>query len=145
MVQNLERDGGGKSVTILDTHICIWFISGNRRIGPDSSRQIREARSDGEIAFSAISIWEIGMLLQKNRLASNMTADQWRQELLNSGFREIPVDGVIAARAGALEGIHGDPADRIIVATALAGHQLITDDGLILNWGGQLDRFPASR
>lgn len=130
---------------ILDTHVCIWIVNRERRIGPDSSRQIREAISDGTIVFSAISIWEIGMLLQKNRLTSNMTANQWRQELLDSGFREIPVDGLIAARAGALEGIHGDPADRIIVATALAGHQLITDDGLILNWGGQLDRFPAGR
>ena len=132
-------------MTILDTHLCIWFITGERRIGPRSNHRIEEAISDGTIAFSAISIWEIGMLLQKSRLISDMSADQWRQELLDSGFREIPVDGVIAARAGALEGIHGDPADRIIVATALAGHQLITDDGLILNWGGQLDRFPASR
>lgn len=132
-------------MTILDTHICIWFISENHRIGPQAGRRIRAAISNGTIAFSAISIWEIGMLLQKNRLTSNMTANQWRQELLDSGFHEIPVDGIIAARAGTLEGIHGDPADRIIVATALAGHQLITDDGLILNWGGQLDRFPAGR
>ena len=130
---------------ILDTHICIWLVNRERRIGPDSSRQIMEAISDGAIAFSAISIWEIGMLLQKNRLTSNMTADQWRQELLDSGFREIPVDGVIAARAGALDDIHGDPADRIIIATALAGHQLITDDADILNWAGPLHRFPARR
>ena len=130
---------------ILDTHICIWLVNRERRIGPDSSRQIREAISDGAIAFSAISIWEIAMLLQKNRLISDMTADQWRQELLDSGFREIPVDGVIAARAGALDDIHGDPADRIIIATALAGHQLITDDADILNWAGPLHRFPARR
>lgn len=132
-------------MTILDTHICIWFISGNRRIGLQTGRRIRVAIANGTIAFSAISIWEIGMLLQKNRLASNMTADQWRQDLLDSGFREIPVDGVIAARAGSLDGIHGDPADRIIVATALAGHQLITDDTDILNWAGPLHRFPARR
>ena len=130
---------------ILDTHICIWLVNRERRIGPDSSRQIREAISDGAIAFSAISIWEIAMLLQKNRLISDMTADQWRQDLLDSGFREIPVDGVIAARAGALDDIHGDPADRIIIATALAGHQLITDDTDILNWAGPLHRFPARR
>lgn len=132
-------------MTILDTHLCIWFITGDRRIGPQANHHIDEAISDGTIAFSAISIWEIGMLLQKNRLISDMTADQWRQELLDSGFREIPVDGVIAARAGALDDIHGDPADRIIIATALAGHQLITDDADILNWAGPLHRFPARR
>ena len=132
-------------MTILDTHICIWFISGNHRIGPRAGRRIGAAITNGTIAFSAISIWEIAMLLQKNRLISDMTADQWRQDLLDSGFREIPVDGVIAARAGALDDIHGDPADRIIIATALAGHQLITDDADILNWAGPLHRFPARR
>ena len=132
-------------MTLLDTHICIRLVNRERRIGPDSSRQIREGISDGTLAFSAISIWEIAMLLQKNRLASNLTADQWRQELLDSGLREIPVDGIIAARAGSLGNIHGDPADRIIVATALAGYRLITDDSLILNWAGPLKRFPARR
>ena len=132
-------------MTILDTHVCIRLVNRERRIGPQSGRQIREAIANGTIAFSAISIWEIAMLSQKGRLDSNMTADQWRQELLDRGLREIPVDGIIAARAGSLENIHGDPADRIIIATALAGHQLITDDADILNWNGPLKRFPARR
>ena len=130
---------------LLDTHSCIWLITGDRRLGPQSSGLIAIALQRREVAFSAISIWEIAMLLQKNRLADDMTADQWRQTLFDHGLREIPVDGVIAARAGALEGIHGDPADRIIIATALAGHQLITDDTDILNWAGPLNRFPARR
>ena len=132
-------------MTILDTHICVRLVTGNRRIGPRAARRIRTATANGTIAFSAISIWEIAMLLQKNRLVSGMTADQWRQNLLDSSLHEIPVDGIIAARAGSLDNIHGDPADRIIVATALAGHQLITDDELILNWGGPLNRIPAGR
>ena len=85
------------------------------------------------------------MLLQKGRLARERTAMQWRQELMEHGLYEIPVDGAIAARAGALPDLHGDPADRIIVATALAGHQLITNDTLILNWNGPIDAFPARR
>ena len=132
-------------MTILDTHTCIWLVTGDSRIGPQSGRRIEEALLDRAIAFSAITIWEIAMLLQKNRLDSNRTADQWRQALLDRGFHEIPVDGAIAARAGSLPGMHGDPADRIIIATALAGHQLITDDRLILNWPGRLDCFPARR
>ena len=60
-------------------------------------------------------------------------------------FVEIPVDGAIAARSVALPDFHDDPADRIIMATAQEGHQLITDDGRILNWPGQLNRFPARR
>ena len=85
------------------------------------------------------------MLLARNRLSLNVTAMEWRENLLSAGFIEIPVDGVIAARSVALTDFHDDPADRIIMATALEGHQLITDDQNILNWPGQLDRFPARR
>jgi PIN domain nuclease of toxin-antitoxin system len=100
-----------------------------------------------QAAFSAISLWEIGMLQQKNRLnvIPNLTASQWRECLLAQGLREIPVDSVIAARAGELPDMHGDPADRIIVATALEGHLLITSDRRILDWPHELDRFDARR
>jgi len=54
--------------------------------------------------------------------------------LLNEGLVEVPVDGEIAARAGTLRDMHGDPADRTIVATALARHQLVTAERRI--WDG---------
>ena len=134
---------------ILDTNACIWFVDGNPRLGREALSSIRNALSDNTAAFSAISIWEIAMLRQKGRLDTNQvpdfTATQWRQSLLAHGFYEIPVDGAIAAHAGALDDLHGDPADRIIIATALTGHQLITADALILNWNGPIDAFPASR
>ena len=85
------------------------------------------------------------LLLSKRRLALGVTAMQWRQNLLAARLIEIPVDGAIAARSVALPDFHDDPADRIIIATALEGHQLVTDDRDILNWPGQLDRFPARR
>ena len=74
-----------------------------------------------------------------------MNAAQWYEWLLAEGFNEIPVTGVIAARAGELLDMHGDPADGIIVATALEGHLLITSDRPILNWPHELDRFSARR
>ena len=55
-----------------------------------------------------------------------------------------PVNGLIAARAGLLPNLHGDPADRLIVATALEGHQLITADERMLAWPGNLDRVRAT-
>ena len=76
------------------------------------------------------------MRVQKGRLDLLLDLSAWRQDLLNKGLIEIPVDGSIAARAGLLPDIHGDPADRIIVATALTGHQLVTADGKILGWPG---------
>ena len=83
------------------------------------------------------------MLREKGRLRFPENIEYWRQELLDSGLVEIPIDGVIAARAGALAGLPGDPADRIIVATALAGHQLMTSDRRILRWNGNLSTLDA--
>lgn len=69
----------------------------------------------------------------------------WRQSLLNDGVTEIPIDGELAIQAAALPGFHGDPADRIIVATTLNGHQLLTTDREILAWNGPLQRIDARR
>lgn len=85
------------------------------------------------------------MRVQKGRLDLLLDLSAWRQDLLNKGLNEIPVDGSIAAKAGLLPDIHGDPADRIIVATALTGHQLVTADGKILGWPGPLNRLDARK
>ena len=63
--------------------------------------------------------------------------------LINHGLIEIPADGAIVARAGLLTDIHGVPADRNIVATALGGHKLVTADERILGWSGNLGRLDA--
>ena len=68
-----------------------------------------------------------------------------RRQWLRSGLHEIPLDGEIGVRAGLLADFHGDPADRIIVATAQGGHQLMTADRRILAWTGQLERIDARR
>lgn len=128
-----------------DTHALIWFLNSEPRLGTEANLIIRRAIDFRIAAFSAISVWEVALLLAKNRLTLNVTAVQWRESLLAAGFVEIPVDGAIAARSVALPNFHDDPADRIIIATALEGHQLITDDSRIHDWPGQLNRFPARR
>ena len=85
------------------------------------------------------------MLRDKGRIRFPDDVLGWRRILLGQGYTEIPVNGEIAARAGLLPDIHGDPADRIIVATAQEGHQLVTSDGKILAWPGQLARLDARR
>ena len=67
----------------------------------------------------------------------------WRMDLLREGLIEIPVDGDIGIRANALADFHADPADRIIVATAMGGHRLVTADERILAWAGSLARLNA--
>ena len=64
---------------------------------------------------------------------------------MSDGLVEIPVDGDIGIRANRLDDFHADPADRIIVATALGGHTLVTADSRILQWGGDLRRVDARR
>ena len=84
------------------------------------------------------------MRVQKNHINLDLTLDAWRKALIDDGFIEIPVDGEIAMRAGLLPKMHGDPADRLIVATALGGHRLVTADRRILDWPGNLDWLDAT-
>jgi len=128
---------------LLDTHVLIWQEQGDLRLGPQARRVIARALQEDRTAVSAISFWEVGMRVQKGRLDLFFDLGVWRRDLLDRGLIEIPVDGGIATRAGLLPNIHGDPADRIIVATALEGHQLVTADGKILRWPGQLGRLDA--
>ncbi len=85
------------------------------------------------------------MLREKGRIGYPDDVIQWRREQLGQGVVEVPIDGEIAARAGHLPDMHGDPADRLIVATALQGHRLVTADRRILNWPGQLNCLDAMR
>lgn len=83
------------------------------------------------------------MLVVKGRLSIPDDVGSWRRLNLRQGLTEIPVDGGIGARAGSLAGLHGDPADRMIVATAIDGHRLVTADQRILDWDGPLRRLDA--
>lgn len=84
------------------------------------------------------------MRVQKGHMDLRVDLDIWRRDMLREGLIEIPVDGAIATRAGLLPEMHGDPADRLIVATALEGHQLMTADRLVLEWSGPINRIDAT-
>ena len=131
-------------MTLLDTHVLIWQERGDPRLGPQARLAFERALQEGAAAVSAISFWEIGMHVNKGRLDFLLDLDVWRRDLLSQGLIEIAVDGAIASRAGLLAEMHGDPADRIIVATALGGHQLLTADSQILGWPGPLSRLSAT-
>ena len=128
---------------LLDTHVLVWLLFDEDRLGSDARQKLDEFWTLGEAAASAMTFWEVAMLHDKGRMRILADIREWRMSLLNDGLREIPVDGEIAGRAGALPGLPGDPADRIIVATAMAGHQLMTADDRILEWNGNLLRFDA--
>lgn len=137
--------GRATVVKLLDTQVVIWLRTGSSQLGPRARETIRQAWRDGEAAVSAITFWEIAMLQTKSRATLPTDPRTLREALMYSGLNEIPIDGEIGIRAGLLPDMHGDPADRIIVATALAGHTLVTSDRQILDWSGQLDRIDARR
>lgn len=120
---------------VLDTHVVVWLDEGSPRLGPRARAAIERAFRAEELAVSAISFWEIAMLERKGRLELDLEPGEWRAELLRMGVVEIPVSGRIGIHAASLERFHGDPADRMIVATAkIAGAQLFTADERILDW-----------
>ena len=128
---------------LLDTHVLVWFWHGQSDLGRRARETIEREWQAGNAAVSTISLWESGMLHEKGRIQLPAEPSAWRASLLREGLVEIPVDGAIAARAGTLRDIHGDPADRLILATALEGHQLITGDTRLLEWPGDIARLDA--
>ena len=130
---------------LLDTQVLLWHERGDRRLGARVRRAIERAWRAADVAVSAISFWELAMLVDRERIDLAFDVDVWRRDLLENGLAEIPVDGGIGIRAATLNGLLRDPADRIIVATALGGgHRLVTADERILEWTGPLDRLSAA-
>ncbi len=128
---------------IVDTHILVWQRTGDRTMGPLAQQEFDRALGANELAASAISFWEVSLLKDRNRIALDEEVSRWRQTLLREGLVEIAISGEIAIRAAALPDFHRDPADRLIVATALEGHLLLTADRRILDWPGNIDRLDA--
>ena len=84
------------------------------------------------------------MLARRGRIGLRVPLGTWRRDLLASGLVEVPVDGEVGIAATDLEGLPGDPADRMIAATAtLKGAVLITADYELLDSSGRLDRHDA--
>ena len=120
---------------ILDTHVLVWLDEGSPRLGKSALQTINQALTSGQLGVATISFWEIAMLIEKQRLTINAELDIWRSDLLQAGLLEIPLLGTTAIRAAQLQLFHGDPADRIIVATAIENTAtLMTADEKILSW-----------
>ena len=130
---------------LLDTHTVLWLRAGDARLGPVARAEIERAWQAEEVVVSAMSFWEMAMLREKGRIEFPDDVSRWRLEQLRQGLIEIPVDGEIGIRANELAGFHADPADRIIVATAMNAHQLVTADRRILDWSGGLRCMDAAR
>jgi len=122
---------------VLDTHAWVWWISSPERLSEKAQTEIEQAMETKEIHISSISAWEVALLVRKGRLELSLPAEDWvaRSEALP--FLDfVPVDNHIAMRSVHLPGeLHDDPADRIIIATALTlGAPLVSKDSKIRSY-----------
>ena len=129
---------------VLDTHVLVWAASDDRKLGRKARAMIDQLWASGKVAVPAIAFWEIGLLQARRRLKLPSSVKEWRDTILAAGAVELPLDGTIALRALDLSGLHDDPADRFIVATALLNNAtLMTADERLLDWRHALDRHDA--
>jgi PIN domain nuclease of toxin-antitoxin system len=130
---------------VLDTRVLIWLDQASDQLGTVAREQLDIVFNNNDLNVSAISFWEIAMLQSKGRVELP-SLRRWRNELLDMGLGEIPVDGEIGILVNRLNDFHPDPADTLIVATALsADATLATADGRILEWAGGMHRLDAGR
>jgi PIN domain nuclease of toxin-antitoxin system len=126
---------------LLDTHIWIWVLEGAvPEIGHAAQNAVMEAGAIGKVLVSAISVWEVGMLEAKGRVRFSVEIGEWvRRALAAPGVHFAPLTPEIALDSTRLpQPVHGDPADRILVATARRmGATLVTRDARILDYGRQ--------
>ena len=117
---------------LLDTHYWIWLQAGTRRdLSHSVEKAIDDAAAAGNLLLSVISVWELGLLESKGRIELSAPCEQWvRDALAIPGLSLALLTPEIALASSRLpEPFHGDPADRIIVATARAlGARLVTRD-----------------
>ncbi len=117
---------------LLDTHIWLWWLLGQDDLGPKDRQRLQALVTAGTPpSISAISLWEAQMLVSKGRLPLSLPLNRWLPlATAPETVRVVPLDtDVILAVNELPASFHGDPADRIIVATARAhGLPLLTRD-----------------
>ncbi|WP_216852990.1 type II toxin-antitoxin system VapC family toxin [Phytoactinopolyspora halotolerans] len=126
------------SGVVLDTHILVWLMAGDARLSTETRQAIENASYAAGVNVSAISLWEIAMLVAKERLQLTRDVGEWIDLVVgNPGLSVVPLAPEIAVASTRLPGeIHRDPADRMIVATARTlNATLITADQTLLKYG----------
>ena len=123
---------------LLDTHVWVWLMLGDNRLGNANRRLLERAIPDGQLFVSIISVWEVAMLEAKERLTLTTDCESWvREALAAPGIRLAELTPSIAISSTRLPGeFHGDPADRMLIATARESElTILTADHAILQYG----------
>jgi len=120
---------------LLDTHTALWIVEDSPRLSPRVRALARNHETEA-FAVAAISLLEIARKAHDGEIGLMPDPADWLDDLTHR-FQVLPVTAQIAWRSVSLDWTHKDPADRLIVATALV-HKLtlITHDKEISRWGG---------
>jgi PIN domain nuclease of toxin-antitoxin system len=120
---------------LLDTHIWVWWVNNDPQLTPQQRQWIEDSRADG-LGLSIFSCWEVAKLLEKGRIQLSLSLTDWLTAAVSyPGIRLIDLTLPIIVQSTQLVGFHADPADQLIVATALTlGCPLLTADRKILNY-----------
>ncbi len=103
-------------MVLLDTHVLLWWFADEGRLSRRAAREIAKA---GTVLVSAVSFWEIATLLRKGRIALDSDVYVWIADLLREDHIAMaPLSAQAALDAGLLPDFPGDPADRLLYATA---------------------------
>ena len=122
---------------LLDTHTWVWWHMNPQKLSRQVTKLIGDTTRYDELLLSAISPWEFCKLLEKGRIAISCSPEDWLNAAFDlPKFRLVPLSPVLAYRSTVLpQPFHNDPADQIIVATALLENAVIlTKDRNILEY-----------
>ena len=124
---------------LLDTHIALWLDSGDDRLR-DSTRALIDGcwQNGGAILLSAITVWEIALLVDTGRIDLDVPVAAWIERFLDCpGIEAVPLGHQAASRSYQLHHLeHRDPADRLLIATAIElACPLVTYDERIVRFG----------
>ena len=125
---------------LLDTNVLLRLVDDSPEISEFFKEEVEFALGDGGVAVSAATFMETTRLHHHERIDLGCHPAVWRRQRLQSGLREVPIDGEVAVESVLLmnSGFHRDPADQLIVATAmLGGMALATMDSKIIDWAAQ--------
>lgn len=122
---------------VVDTHALLWWLAGSDRLSSTAGRALEAAEA---VLVSPISCWEVAMLTAKERVALDRPVATWVADLVGSGgpAEVAELTPQVAVTAGLLADFHGDPADRLIFATAQTlGVPLVSKDRRLHEAGGR--------
>lgn len=123
---------------LMDTHAFLWFVEGDTRLSGIARDAI--ANPVNELYLSIASIWELSIKVAKRKLTLNQPLESFIQQwVLIYGIKELEIQSRHALKAGALDPIHGDPFDRMLIAQAICENMyLVSRDTELRNYSAPI-------